>query len=379
MALPTFVAKGTASGSTAAITPGLPAGIQVNDILLLYLETSDETISIANQNGGTWAAVPDSPKSASPTRITVFWSRYNGTQGAPTTSDSGNHQYGVILAYRGCPTTGDPWNATAASDFATIADNLIGVTTTVADCLIVQAAVDDQDTASAHFSGYTNSNLSSITERHDAGTTQGNGGGLGIIDGGFSGTGATGNTAFTYSGSGTNNAYHTIALQPAATGQTISVGQVTETDTAQAIAWAPKHRLVNQVTETDTAQVMTRRKSVLVAQVSESDLCQGISPSRRYPVVQVSEVDLAQALIAPKFITVEQVSEVDLAQTILHGQIISVAQVSEVDTAQALAWAPKNRLVARVTEIDLAQSIVVFVPGAGVGGDYILLRRRRRS
>lgn len=41
--------------------------------------------------------------------------------------------------------------------------------------------------------------------------------------------------------------------------QTVAVGQATETDTAQAISWAPKRRLVGQVSETDLAQGMTSR------------------------------------------------------------------------------------------------------------------------
>ena len=39
---------------------------------------------------------------AGSTRGTVFWSRYNGTQTAPTTSDSGTSQVGFIAAFRGC-------------------------------------------------------------------------------------------------------------------------------------------------------------------------------------------------------------------------------------------------------------------------------------
>jgi hypothetical protein len=50
---------------------------------------------------------------AAGTRLTAFWSRYNGTQGTPTTSDSGDHQLGRIIAIRGAVSSGDPWNVTA--------------------------------------------------------------------------------------------------------------------------------------------------------------------------------------------------------------------------------------------------------------------------
>ena len=216
MAAPTFVNAGAGSGNTTAITPALPADLATNDILLLHLETFDPTITIADSAGGTWAAVTNSPKdNGSNLVLTVFWSRYNGTQTAPTTSDSGDHQYGVITAYRGCPTTGNPWDATAASDFATIGDAFIGVTTTVVDCLIVHAAADNGDQATPWISGSANANLTSITERHDAGTTAGNGGELAIVTGIKATAGATGNTSYTYAGAGSDTVMHTIALKPA--------------------------------------------------------------------------------------------------------------------------------------------------------------------
>ncbi len=92
---PTYVAAGSVSSGTGAITPALPGSLATNDILLLFLETANQAISISNQNGGTWTQVTNSPQGVgtaggtSATRLTVFWSRYNGTQGAPTTTDSG--------------------------------------------------------------------------------------------------------------------------------------------------------------------------------------------------------------------------------------------------------------------------------------------------
>ena len=109
-AIPTFVAAGTAAGSASAITPGLPAGIQTDDILLLVLGTNqNEGITIPTPNGGTWTEVAGSPANTTNTRLTIFYSRYNGTQGDPTTSDSGDHQVGRIYAFRGVVNSGDPW------------------------------------------------------------------------------------------------------------------------------------------------------------------------------------------------------------------------------------------------------------------------------
>ena len=85
--MPTYVAAGAVASGTGAISPALPSGIQTNDILLLFLETANQTISISNQNGGTWTQVTNSPQgtgtggSSGSTALTVFWSRYNGTPG----------------------------------------------------------------------------------------------------------------------------------------------------------------------------------------------------------------------------------------------------------------------------------------------------------
>jgi len=221
-AAPTFVAAGTVASGTGAITPALPAGVQANDILLLFLETANQAISISNQNGGTWTQVTGSISNqnggtwtqvtGSPqgtgtaggtaaTRLTVFWSRYNGTQGAPTVSDSGNHQLGRMIAIRGATTSGDPWDVTAggveaASDTS---GSIPGATTTVANDLVVVAiatSLPDAD-STAKFSGWTNANLSGLTERTDNTVKAGNGGGLAIATGGKATAGAYGATTVT--------------------------------------------------------------------------------------------------------------------------------------------------------------------------------------
>jgi len=89
----------------------------------------------------------------------------------------------------------------------------------------------------------------------------------------------------------------------AAVGQVIAVGQAAETDLAQAIAWAPKARLVAQSSETDSAQAVTPRKSSAIGQVLENDLAQSVTWS-------------------PKHRLVGMVSETDQAQMVIHAQLI---------------------------------------------------------
>jgi len=206
-AAPAYVAAGAVSSSSSAITPALPSGIATNDILLLFLETANQAISISNQNGGTWTAVTNSPQGTgtaggtSATRLTVFWSRYNGSQGAPTTSDSGNHQLGRIIAIRGAVTSGNPWDVTAGGVESTsdTSGSIPGATTTVANTLVVAAIATSLPDASgtANFSAWANGNLTSITERTDNTVTAGNGGGLGIVTGVKATAGAYGSTTVT--------------------------------------------------------------------------------------------------------------------------------------------------------------------------------------
>jgi len=219
-----FVAAGTVASDAAAITPALPSGIATGDILLLFLETTNQAISIANQNGGTWTEVTGSPQGTGTagtgtyaTRLTVFWSRYNGTQGNPTTSDSGNHQLGRMVAFRGVVTSGNPWDVTAGG-VDTVVDtsgSIPGATTTVANTLIVAAIASGLPDAdiTTNYSAWTNGNLTNVTELTDDTTTAGNGGGLRIATGEKATAGAYGNTTVTI-GTAARNGMMSIALKP---------------------------------------------------------------------------------------------------------------------------------------------------------------------
>ncbi|HEX7032956.1 MAG TPA: YncE family protein, partial [Nitrososphaera sp.] len=218
--VPTYVGAGTVAAGTGSISPALPAGIQTNDILLLFVETANSEVTINNQNGGTWTEVANSPQGIAgflqPTRLSVFWSRYNGSQGAPTTNNSGNHMIGVILAFRGVTTTGNPWDVTSGTTAsASTSASIPGATTTATNTLVVMAVATHVPNAdgSNNFSGWTNANLANIVERIDVTRTAGNGGGLGIATGEKATAGTYGNTAVTLGQSATKGMM-TIALRP---------------------------------------------------------------------------------------------------------------------------------------------------------------------
>lgn len=220
-AMPTFVACGAFTLNVAGANPALPAGIQTNDILLMPVETSDQAVTITDSAGGTWAETADSPQSpGSLTRLTVFWSRYNGTQTAPTTSDSGDHQGTFICAFRGVTTSGDPWDVTSGGSEVT-ADtsySIPGDTTTVANTMVVIIYTSAADTtnadAAARFGSQSNSDLANLTERKDSAGTGANGGQLGLTTGEKATAGSYGATTLT-SVDADAKAYMTIALKEA--------------------------------------------------------------------------------------------------------------------------------------------------------------------
>jgi hypothetical protein len=217
-AAPTFQAAGNSSSGTGAVTPVWPAHV-AGDVALLFVESAGGEAVTLSSNVAGFVEVANSPQSSDTgtngTRLTVFWARATSAAMAnPTVADPGNHVHARILTYRGVISSGDPWDVTGGGVKSTASNSVTvtGVTTTVPDTLIVQAVTHDRDSASAHFSGQTNTNLGGLTERVDAGTTSGNGGGLSVWDGEKLTAGATGNTTANITNN-VENAFLTIALR----------------------------------------------------------------------------------------------------------------------------------------------------------------------
>src|SRR5262245_32339673 len=214
MAAPTFVNRGAYVASTNAMGVPSPASISADDILLLWVCTTNGAASITNSNGGTWAATADSPQSeASNIRLACSWSRYNGTQGDPTVGDSGDLQHGVITAWRGCITSGNPWDVTSGGTDANVNTSVTvpGDTTTVADCrVVIGIAIGDDGPTIGNF---TNSDLGSIANTDENGSSTGSDSRLGFAHGTKAAAGSYGNSTATLSANETK-AYITIALKP---------------------------------------------------------------------------------------------------------------------------------------------------------------------
>lgn len=220
MALPTFVALGATSGSLTAISPALPAGIATNDILVMIMDTArTEAAGLANEAGGTWNLIDFSEGATNAPRITGWWSRYNGTQTAPTSTDSGNHQMAFIAAIRGCLASGDPVGVSSKGleDTSDTTVSMPGATTPETDCFVLacgainEVSVHSQITAGDE----ANADLANFTSRRQVGMALSLGATLVMFTGEKATAGAFGATTMTLGLGSQTKAYLTIALKSA--------------------------------------------------------------------------------------------------------------------------------------------------------------------
>ncbi len=189
MTLPTFLGATSTMANGAAISPTWVAGHQANDIGLMFVQTSNETIGTIPSG---WFEAPNSPQgtgtagAAGATRLTALWRRAESSnEQALSIGDSGNHQIGAIFVFRGCETNGSPFDmsAGAVQSSATTSVSAPGGTTTVDDCLIVVSLADSVDTTVGQLGSVANASLGDVTVRRTVGTTVGNGGGFAVITG----------------------------------------------------------------------------------------------------------------------------------------------------------------------------------------------------
>jgi hypothetical protein len=215
-ALPTFVAAGTIASGTSDITPGLPAGWAKDDVFLVFCESGTADPAPAVPTG--YAHVTGSSVSTTGTRLTVFWKRATAAESAPLVADTGNHQSARMAAFRGCRTTGNPWEVTQTSTEAVVdtTGSATGPTTTQANCLIVVACTSDFDVGAddtAGYSAFTNAALGSLTEQIDNRSAAAGGGTIGVATGTKATAGAVGATTYTLANAA-NKAHLVIALTP---------------------------------------------------------------------------------------------------------------------------------------------------------------------
>jgi hypothetical protein len=222
MISPFVVSVGTpAAANSGAITPGLPPGYTLNDILLLFVDTAQDTVhaptgyaQVGPDNGFSPNTFSNDVTGA--TRLTVFWKRASAAEAAPSVSNTFGMIYGVIMAVRGCRTYGDPFFVVSqyVKPTETTAYSSVNQAESIDDSLIVYGISNSIDSTGAHFTLGTNANLTNLTKQFDNGTTDGVGGGLVIVTGDLATAGMIGILTGTWS-SITSDVTDAFAMIPA--------------------------------------------------------------------------------------------------------------------------------------------------------------------
>lgn len=169
-----------------------------------------------------WNHVTGSPQATGTTtngtQLTVLWKRAtSSSETNPTIPHitGGDHVFAQIVTFRGCIATGDPWDVTAGGVKAVASSTLSipGLTTNVSDCLVAVMATRDTDASTAWASNWANASLANVTERYDANSGIGTGGGLALATGDKSAAGTVDATTLDLAASCVN-AYLVVALRP---------------------------------------------------------------------------------------------------------------------------------------------------------------------
>lgn len=203
---------GQANGIATFATPSKPVGTAVNDILLMVTECTPGSGSVAALSG--WAEHPNSPQAGTDSVLQLFWRRADGSE--PATFDVtrvSDHTLADVIAISGCVTTGNPWDAAAGDTGSGTSQSIPGLTTTVANCLVLDFCSAGTDTLTAQFSGWANAALSAVTEILNHAYNGSSGGCLGASSGGKAAAGAVGATSVTLANS-SNDGRIKIALKP---------------------------------------------------------------------------------------------------------------------------------------------------------------------
>lgn len=186
-----FINKGTFQSGTSSCSPGIPASMREDDLMILAIATSNEVVSAVSD----WTEATSSPvgqgtaAAAGATRITVYYRWWVSGDAAPTVSvTSGNNVEAIICGYRGVhratpfdgvtPTTA---NNTPAS--TTLSTPAITAATVGARILVLVGMDRDFNDTDVITGAYTANNLTGVQERHDQSVNTGAGGGVGFLDG----------------------------------------------------------------------------------------------------------------------------------------------------------------------------------------------------
>lgn len=354
MAAPTVFAVGAVASGIGAITPPLPGGTLLdNDVLV----TIGESVGGQNYPGSAgfpptgWAHVTGSPVvQDTNTQLTVIWKRFATGDTAPGWGDSGDHNVGRMIAIRGCKTTGNPWNVVASSTESTSDTSAAWpgntISTTVADCLVLEIIATGADVAStAQLGALTNANLSSITERMDNWISNGNGGGIGMVSGVKASAGNIGSSTATL-GTAATKSLMTLALEPPAAATNLVIQDATHAQTAANVALVVDLNIANAThAATSTTVALTQVHELAVANATHGQTADNLTLTTGTPSLEIQNATHAQT-----------------AQNLALVVDLNIANAAHAQTAQNIALTQVHNLtVANATHAQTAQNVALVI------------------
>lgn len=350
---PTWVGatSGVGSNNTFNITFAT-SGRASGDLLVIAVMTANQPITAPTgfvQEGATQFRGTAGVGGA--VALQLFTKVSDGTETTIAIADGGDIQYAVGTVFRGVSGAAVAIEASAGNNVAAATSVTFGgVTTTVGDCLVVTFVATDRDSAGPSFSAQANASLANLTERFDAGTATGTGGGLAIYTGEKQVAGATGNTTATQAASAAY-CWITLALKNSAGGgASAPVGRSDETDSALSLA----RRLTRAVGLGDSASSALGLPPKLVRTVglaAESDTASALSFAGT--AGRSIETDAALALAPVGLRAVGRSDEANGALALTRSLIRPVGVSSAGETALSLP-AVLLAAVARAVEQDAA-------------------------
>lgn len=213
---PSYSSFGGTASSAGTTAVSWPTEVEAGQLGIMVVETSgnDTTISLSG-----WTHFAGSPifdvADATGSKLNVLWKFASSSESAISIPDVGDHFIAKIFTFTNV--------SSAVSNFVVSASTKTTASTTVtwpsltSRCpntrLVLVATRPNSSTSTTNFSGYTNTNLTSITEAAETGSVNGDGGGFTFVHAGFSTLGATGTTTAT-SVASTTNVLFMIALEP---------------------------------------------------------------------------------------------------------------------------------------------------------------------
>ena len=153
----TYAGAGTTmTAASGNVTPTLPVNWQANDIFICVVSSHDN--KAATMPAG-WTAWEPGKANGTTLQFSVFWKRATSSESNPTvTHSTGSYIDAVIVAYRGCITTGDPADISGPTVSTTPANvnlnfSTAGITTIINNDMVVEIGSPRINTTAATYTG----------------------------------------------------------------------------------------------------------------------------------------------------------------------------------------------------------------------------------